>query len=87
MKTSKTGPVPVAGVKTKIAPHRKAIQEASKIVPGKLEPIDYTQTSSQGLPLSQTELNEDYETSKVSKSKKTLYDADIKAVQDLDRWG
>lgn len=85
MKASKTAPIPAG--KTKIAPHRKAIQEASKIVPGKLEPIDYTQTTTQGLPLSQQEMNEDYETSKVGKSKKAQYDADVQAVQDLDRWG
>ncbi len=43
--------------------------------------------TSQGLPLSQQELNEDYESSKVGKSKKAQYDADVMAVQDLDRWG
>ena len=33
------------------------------------------------------EANDDYETSKVNKSKKATYDADIKAVEELDRWG
>ncbi len=31
--------------------------------------------------------NEDYETCKVNKSKKAQYDADVRMVQDLDRWG
>jgi hypothetical protein len=93
MKTSNKNPVPT-GVnlngsgKQKVPPHRKAIQEASKIQPtGKIEPLDSTQTSSQGLPLSQAEITEDYETSKVSKNKKTQHDADIMSVKDLDRWG
>lgn len=32
-------------------------------------------------------MNDDYEGNKVNKSKKTVHDADIQAVQDLDRWG
>ena len=36
---------------------------------------------------SNAEVAEDYETCKVSKSKKSQYDADVRMVQDLDRWG
>jgi hypothetical protein len=89
MKTqNKPAPVPGSG-KQKVPPHRKAIQEAAKLPPsGKLEPLDASvSTSQQGLPMSQSEVNEDYETSKVSKSKKIQYDADIMAVKDLDKWG
>jgi hypothetical protein len=32
-------------------------------------------------------MNDDYEGNKVGKSKKNQYDAEIKMVQDLDRWG
>lgn len=31
--------------------------------------------------------NDDYEGNKVGKSKKSVYEAEIKMVQDLDRWG
>ncbi len=44
-------------------------------------------TMSGAASLTAAETNDDYETSKVNKSKKAIYDDDIRAVQDLDRWG
>lgn len=86
----------------KSAPHRKAIAEAASLSPtdpamktqtkpgsrttgshnNNATSSDHTSSS-----LTPTENNDDYETSKVGKAKKATYDADVKAVQDLDRWG
>lgn len=86
-----------AATSKKVPPHRKAIQEASKITGPGTTSNSATATSTQSpapsgqtqgsFSLSQAEVNEDYETSKVNKSKKAQYDADIAMVKELDRWG
>jgi flagellar basal body rod protein FlgB len=87
----------------KSAPHRKAIAEAAQLAPitqkpGATKPtaLNNTKALSKSVDLggsdnnggnATNDVNEDYETAKVVKNKKSQYEADIKMVQDLDRWG
>jgi hypothetical protein len=92
MKAGTSTKPPAPGVSTskekqKLPPHRKAIQEATKLNPQSEMSTSQATTSNPGLPLSQAEITEDYEAAKVNKSKKHQYDADVRAVLDLDKWG
>lgn len=85
--------------KQKVAPHRKAIQEAGKITATTEKPaqISNSHTSNNKNNTMDSlanatgaivlEGNEDYEGCKVNKAKKAQLDADVRMVQDLDRWG
>ncbi len=87
----------------KAAPHRKAIAEAAQLAPIAQKPGAPSKSSTINPKTSKStefggnsdnnggsgtgDVAEDYETAKVNKSKKAQYEADIRMVQDLDRWG
>ncbi len=86
----------------KAAPHRKAIAEAAQLAPIAQKPGAPSKSATMNPKMSKSievggnsdnngsgsgDVVEDYETAKVNKSKKAQYEADIRMVQDLDRWG
>lgn len=74
----------------KIPPHRKAIEDANKISSSSIKtktPNSSTSSSSHNNNFTDAALDEDYEASKVTKSKKISFEAEIQMVKDLDNWG